>query len=211
MAAKAHSNRDLQPTILRYLLTADLAKLGTKYIESTRPATGHTPHFVDKMPLNFLYIGFILLALPQAKVIVVRRNPMDSCLSNFRQLFSLRSPYYAYSYDILDCGRYYLMFDQLLQHWNELFPKRIYTVRYEDIVDNQQATTRMLLNYCELPWNDACLHFEANAAPVATASSAQVREPVYRSALERWKNYRSELEPLAELLRAGRHRCRVIM
>jgi len=202
-AAKARTNRDLRPTILRYLLTADLAKLGRKYIESTRPATGHTPRFVDKMPLNFLYIGFILLALPQAKVIVVRRNPLDTCLSNFRQLFSLRSPYYAYSYDILDCGRYYLMFDQLMQHWHELFPERIHTVRYEDIVENQHATTHMLLNYCELPWNDACLNFEANSAPVATASSAQVREPVYRSALARWKNYRSELEPLAELLRAG--------
>lgn len=95
------------------------------------------------------------------------------------------------------------MFDRLMQHWDELFPNRFYTVRYEDIVENQQATTRMLLNYCELPWNDACLNFEANAAPVATASSAQVREPVYRSALARWKNYRRELEPLAELLRAG--------
>lgn len=104
MAAKARSNRDLQPTILRYLLTADLAKLGTKYIESTRPATGHTPRFVDKMPLNFLYIGFILLALPQAKVVVVRRNPLDTCLSNFRQLFSLRSPYYAYSSTSLIAG-----------------------------------------------------------------------------------------------------------
>ncbi len=155
MAAKARSNRDLQSTILRYLLAADLAKLGAKYMESTRPATGHTPHFVDKMPLNFLYIGFILLALPQAKVIVVRRNPLDTCLSNFRQLFSLHSPYYAYSYDILDCGRYYLLFDQLLRHWNELFPGRIHTVRYEDVVENQQATTRLLLDYCALPWNDA--------------------------------------------------------
>jgi tetratricopeptide (TPR) repeat protein len=203
LAAKAKSNRDLQPTILRYLLAADLGKLGAKYIESTRPATGHTPRFVDKMPLNFLFIGFILLALPQAKVVVVRRNPLDSCLSNFRQLFALRSPYYAYSYDILDCGRYYLLFDQLMRHWDELFPGRIHTVRYEDIVENQQATTRMLLDYCELPWNDACLRFEQNASPVATASSAQVREPVYRTALARWKNYRKELEPLAELLRKG--------
>lgn len=190
--------QDFSAAAFQELLAGDLAQLGREYIEATRPATGHTLHFVDKMPLNFLYAGIILLALPQARVICLRRNPMDTCLSNFRQLFSLRSGYYRYSYDIVDCGRYFRMFDRLMNHWDELFPGRIYTQRYEDLVADQEAQTRALINYCGLPWEDACLAFEKNAAPVATASSAQVREPIYASATERWKRYRKELQPLTE-------------
>ncbi len=203
LAAQARANPDFDAGRIRRVLQEDLAAIGGRYIASTRPATGHTPHFIDKMPLNFLYAGFILLALPQAKVICVRRNPMDTCLSNFRQLFSLRSAYYAYSYDILDCGRYYLMFDKLMHHWDTLFPGRIHTVQYETLVQNQEAESRALIDYCGLPWEDACLSFEKNAAPVATASSSQVREPIYTSALARWKHYERELQPLAEFFTAN--------
>jgi len=201
VAAQAKGNPDFKPAMIQSLLASDLGKLGEKYIEATRPATGHTPHFIDKMPLNFLYVGFILLALPNAKIIAVRRNPMDTCLSNFRQLFSLTSAYYAYSYDILDCGRYYLMFDRLMKRWNSLFPSRILEVNYEDIVERQEAKTRELLAYCGLDWEEQCLHFEQNESPVATASSAQVRKPIYRTALARWKNYEQELQPLANFFR----------
>jgi tetratricopeptide (TPR) repeat protein len=203
IAAKARANAEFGKDAVARVLAGDFRSLGERYIESTRPATGHTPHFVDKMPLNFLYVGFILLALPKAKVVCVRRNPMDTCLSNFRQLFSVRSAYYAYSYDILDCGRYYLMFDRLMRHWDKLFPGRFLQLNYEDIVEDQEAQTRRLLQFCQLDWEDQCLHFENNTAPIATASSAQVRQPVYRTALARWKNYAPQLEPLAELLREG--------
>ena len=189
---------DFSAAKVRLALAGNLADLGRRYIESTRPATGNTPHFVDKMPLNFLYAGFILLALPGARIVCVRRNPMDTCLSNFRQLFSLRSAYYAYSYDLLDCGRYYLQFDRLMRHWDELFPGRIHTVGYESLIDNQEQESRALIDYCGLGWEDACLNFERNPSPVATASSAQVREPVYRSAVARWKRYGDAMRPLAE-------------
>lgn len=179
------------------------AALGRHYIAAVQPAAGDHPHFVDKWPHNFLYLGLILKALPNAKVICVRRNPMDSCLSNFRQLFALGNPFYNYSYDLLDCGHYYLMFDRLMRHWNELFPGRIHTVQYEQLVTDQEAQSRALIDYCELEWQDACLNFEKNTAPVATASSAQVREPIYTSALARWKNYADQLQPLAGFFAAN--------
>lgn len=202
-AANARAGSVLTPEAVSGALGADFRKLGERYIELTRPATGHTPHFVDKMPLNFLCTGFILLALPNARVVCVRRNPMDTCLSNFRQLFALTNRYYAYSYDILDCGRYYLMFDRLMHHWDELFPGRVLQINYEDIVNEQESGSRELIAFCGLDWEERCLDFDKNEAPVATASSAQVRQPVYRTALARWKNYEEQLEPLAALLSEG--------
>ncbi len=203
VAAQARSNPDFKPAIIEHLLTSDLSRLGEKYIEATRPATGETPHFLDKMPLNFLYAGFIALALPNAKIVALRRNPLDTCLSNFRQLFSLRSAYYAYSYDLLDTGRYYIEFDRLMSHWEELFPGRILQIQYEEIVEQQEAATRMLLDHCDLPWEKQCLSFENNEAPVATASSAQVREAINRKGMDRWKNYEEQLKPLIELLESN--------
>ncbi|MEE4185546.1 MAG: sulfotransferase [Gammaproteobacteria bacterium] len=199
LAAQARANPDFDPDRVRQVLHGDLQRLGRDYVAATRPATGHTPRFIDKMPLNFLYAGFIAQALPNARIICVRRNPMDTCLSNFRQLFSLRSAYYAYSYDLLDCGRYYLMFDQLMRHWDQLFPGRILTLHYEALVADQEGESRKLLDFCGLDWEAQCLDFHTNRAPVATASSAQVREPIYRSAVARWKRYEAELQPLAEL------------
>ncbi|MDP6437936.1 MAG: sulfotransferase [Gammaproteobacteria bacterium] len=202
-AANLRVGSVLTPEAVDQALGSNLKTLGERYIELTRPATGRTPHFVDKMPLNFLCAGFILLALPNARFICVRRNPMDSCLSNFRQLFALSNRYYAFSYDILDCGRYYLMFDRLMRHWDELFPGRILQINYEDIVEEQEKSSRDLIAFCGLDWEDQCMDFDKNEAPVATASSAQVRQPLYRTALERWKNYEEQLEPLAALLREG--------
>lgn len=175
-------------------------RLGREYIGSTRPATGHLPHFVDKLPHNFLFAGYIANALPDAKLICLRRDPMDTCLSNFRQLFSQNSRAYDYSFDLLDVGRYYVLFDRLMAFWQRQFPGRILDVQYESVVDDQEANTRRLLDFCGLSWDDACLDFQNNAAPVATASAVQVREPIYRSAIARWKHYGSQLEPLRKLL-----------
>ncbi|GGD55516.1 tetratricopeptide repeat-containing sulfotransferase family protein [Pseudoxanthomonas indica] len=181
----------------------DWRALGQAYLASTRPGTGHTPHFVDKLPHNFLYAGFIARVFPNARMICLRRDPMDSCFNNFRQLFNLESPNYDYSFDLLDCGRYYLQFDRLMAHWRRALPGRILEVAYEDIVEAQEATTRQLLAFCGLPWDDACLAFERNTAPVATASAVQVRSPIYRSSLHRWKRYEEHLQALKDLLQAG--------
>lgn len=181
----------------------DWSRLGDAYVASTRPGTGTTPFFVDKLPHNFMYAGFIARALPRARIICLRRDPMDTCLSNFRQLFAQSSPYYDYSFDLMDTGRYYLLFDRLMKYWHNAIPGRIMEIDYEAIVESQEESTRRLLGFCDLPWEDACLHFEKNEAPVATASAVQVRAPIYRSAMKRWKKYERNLQQLRELLESS--------
>ncbi|HZV24233.1 MAG TPA: sulfotransferase, partial [Luteimonas sp.] len=204
MAVKRASGSRTPPMLdldtLQRTRDLDWKRVGQLYVESTRPSTAHRPRFIDKLPHNFLHAGFIAAALPNAKMICLRRNPMDTCLSNFRQLFALNSAYCNYSFDLLDTGRYYVMFDRLMAFWRERMPGRILEVDYETVVDQQEASTRALLEFCGLGWNEACLRFEQNEAPVSTASAVQVRSPMYRSALNRWKRYEPELTELKVLL-----------
>lgn len=178
----------------------DWNRLGESYVESTRPMTGTLPRFVDKLPHNFLYAGHIARALPNASIICLRRNPMDTCLSNFRQLFAQETPYYDYSFDLLDTGRYYALFDGLMAHWEKTMPGRILQVEYEVLVDDQEAQTRRVVAHCGLAWDDACLRFEENASPVSTASAVQVRLPMFRTSMQRWKRYETHLRGLRDLL-----------
>ena len=178
----------------------DWARLGADYLASTRPATGQLPYFIDKLPHNFLYAGFIANALPNARIVCLRRDPVDTCLSNLRQLFSHQSPLYGYSFDLLDTGRYFVLFDRLMAHWRRVLPGRILELEYEALVDSQETYTRRLLEFCGLPWDDRCLQFEKNEAPVNTASAVQVRAPMYRTAVRRWKKYEAQLSPLLDLL-----------
>jgi hypothetical protein len=178
----------------------DWQSLGEAYLSATRPLTGGKAHFVDKLPHNFLYLGWIAHALPNAKIVCLRRNPMDTCLSNFRQLFAPKAPYFDYSYDLLDTGRYYVLFDRLMAYWRKLFPGRILQVDYESLVESQEPSTRQIIDFCQLPWHENCLRFDKNPSPVATASAVQVRSPIYRSSMRRWKKYETELKPLRDLL-----------
>ena len=181
----------------------DRSALGRAYLESTRPQTGQRPRFIDKFPHNFIYAGHIAAALPRAKIVCLRRHPLDTCLGNFRQLFALTSPFYDYSFDLLDTGRYYLQFDRLMAHWRRVLPGRILEFDYEALVAGQEAQSRRLLEFCGLPWDDAVLRFQDNAAPVATASAVQVREPLNAKSVGRWKRFETELAPLRALLRDG--------
>ncbi|MHA6205909.1 sulfotransferase [Dyella soli] len=191
----------LDPLTIARARNLDWQGLGRAYIDSTRSVAGSRKHFIDKLPHNFLYAGFIARALPQARIICLRRDPMDTCLSNFRQLFALTGPYYDYSFDLLDTARYYALFDRLMAHWQRVLPGRILEVRYEDLVDDQEAESRRIIAHCGLAWDDACLDFHANQAPVATASAVQVREPMYRTSLARWKRYGAHLDGLQQVLR----------
>lgn len=175
-------------------------QLGERYLANTRPLTGQTPHFIDKFPQHFLYAGHIANALPQARMICVRRNPMDTCLGNYREVFAETSPFHGYACDLLDTGRYYVLFDRLMAYWQRAFPSRILEVSYESLVADQEAETRTMLDFCGLSWDPACLAFEKNLAPVATASAAQVRAPMNSSAVGRWKHYAGQLTPLRDLL-----------
>lgn len=178
----------------------DFSALGQAYLDSTRPLTGDTPRFIDKMPLNFMYVPLILKALPQAKVICLRRNPMDTCLSNYRQLFSTQNSYYNYAYDLAHTARFYAGFSRLMDQCQEVLGGRFYQVHYEELVEDFEVQVRGLLAYCELPWQPQCLEFYDNRAPVATASSVQVREKLYRRGLSRWKHYAQWLAPLEKTL-----------
>jgi tetratricopeptide (TPR) repeat protein len=202
-AGGSQSTRILDPEVVSRGLQVDPAKLGQAYLHSTRPATGKTAHFTDKTPLNFLLIGFIARALPNAKIICVRRHPLDTCLSNFRQLFATDFSYYNYAYDLEDTARYYLQFDALMQHWDEVLPQRVLRLDYEELVASQEAQSRRLIEHCGLDWEPACLEFQHNAAPVATASASQVREPLYQGAAGRWRRYAEQLEPARQVLQAG--------
>lgn len=178
----------------------DWQQLGAAYLASTRPVTGETPRFIDKMPHNFLYAGFIARALPSAKIVCLRRDPLDACIGNFRHLFEQTSGFYDYSFGLDDIGRYYIQFDRLLAHWRKVLPGRIHEVQYESLVENTETAARELLAFCELPWNDACLRPESNAAPVNTPNAWQVRTSIYRDAVGHWRHYETQLRDLRWLL-----------
>ncbi|MGB5940865.1 MAG: sulfotransferase [Rhodanobacter sp.] len=193
----------LEPAVIERACHIPWVQLGDIYLSSTRPATSLKPRFIDKLPHNFLYIGFIANALPNARIICLRRNPLDTCLSNFREPFAETSPFHGYSFDLLDTGRYYILFDRLMAHWKRVLPGRVLEVDYETLVTSQETSTRQLLAHCDLPWNDACLHFERNRSPTGTASSVQVRAPIHQGAVRRWKKYEAQLAGLRELLTAA--------
>lgn len=194
----------LDPETVRAMGHADWAALGASYLASTRPRTGHTAYFVDKLPHNFLYLGAIARALPNAKLVCLRRDPRDTCLGNFRQLFASNSPFHDYSYDLKDIGRYYVLFDRLMAHWRRTMPGRIFELDYESMVNSQESSTRDLLQFCDLPWDNTCLHFEGDPSAATSASSLQVREPMHRGALGRWRRFEADLEPLLAVLREAK-------
>lgn len=148
-----------------------------------------SPRFVDKLPANFLYIGHIVRALPQARIVCLRRNPMDTVWSNFKNLFASQSGYYAYSYDLLDTARYYQRFDRLMSVWDRLYPGSVLQFSYEALVHDQENETRRLLEHCGLSWDPACLSFHENTSAVATPSAAQVRRTLNADAIGRWKTH----------------------
>ena len=189
-------------TILRSV-DVDLEKLGHDYVRLTRPAAPPRPRFVDKMPLNFFYLGHIARALPAASLVVVRRNALDTGLSNFRQLFATGLAYYDYARDLRAIGRYYANFDRLLRHWQEALPGRVLELSYEALVQDQRLTTARLLEHCGLPWDEACMSFHDNVGAVATASAVQVRQPLYAGSVGRWRRYQRQLQPLIEELAAA--------
>ena len=198
-AAGTETQQILDVETTKRAASGSFARVGQDYIASTRPRTGHTKHFIDKLPQNALYAGFIRRALPAARIICLRRNPLDTCLSNYRQLFAIDAPYYDYASDLLDTGRYYLLFDALIKHWERVLPSNFLVVHYEDVVDDVEREARKLLEFCALPWDPRVLEFHTGKAPVATASAVQVREPIYRTSVGRWKKYQRELAPLMDL------------
>ena len=189
------------PTIAR-AATLDFAALGRAYLEQTRP-DGARPRFVDKMPLNFFYLGHIARALPGARIVVLRRHPLDTVVANFRQLFATTMPYYEYAYDLGDAARYWLAFDALITHWQRVLPGRLVEVEYESLVNEPERALPPVLAHCGLEWETACLEFNRNPHAVATASAVQVRQPLYASSVGRWRRYQAHLAPALTVFAAA--------
>jgi hypothetical protein len=193
----------LDAETLRAAGKIDLAGVGESYIIRAQRVVGSVPHFIDKMPLNFFYAALILRALPNARIICLRRNPADTVLSNYRQLFATAFTYYRYAYDLTWTADYYARFDELMGVCREHLPSDRFTeVAYENLVTNIEIEARRLVAFCGLDWQEQCLAFHENAAPVATASSSQVRQPLYATSMHRWRRYRESLQPALEVLSA---------
>lgn len=187
----------LDPETIAAAAQADMDAIGRDFLQrASHHRRDASLRFTDKFPGNFLYAGFIAKALPAAKIVCLRRHPMDTVLSNFRNLFAVSSRYYDYSYDLLDIAAYYVRFDRLMAQWHEALPGRVLEVRYEDLVADQEGETRRLLAHCDLDWSEDCLSFHANNAPVSTPSAAQVRRPIYADSVARWKQHAEILEPV---------------
>jgi hypothetical protein len=172
------------------------------YLELAAPHRRRDVRFVDKLPLNFFYVGFIARALPRASIVCLRRHPLDTVWSNYKHLFGTNFSYYNYSFDLLDTAAYYVMFDRLVKLWQRLFPGRVLELQYEAVVEDLEGQSRRLLAHCGLDWADECLRFYENKSAVATPSSTQVRQPIYRGSLGRWRAYERHLAPVREFFEA---------
>jgi Sulfotransferase family len=185
------------PGNLPDLSAAALRRLGEKYIGDTRIYRSGKPYFIDKMPNNFRHIGLIHLILPHARIIDARREPMACCFSNLKQLFANGQ---EFTYSIEDIARCYRTYLELMQHWDEALPGKVLRVWHEDVVDDLEANVRRLLDFCGLEFEQACVEFYKTERRVQTASSEQVRQPIFRDGLDQWKHYQPWLGPLKEAL-----------
>ncbi|MEC8771179.1 MAG: sulfotransferase, partial [Pseudomonadota bacterium] len=185
------------PEILHDLSGEQLAAFGAKFIEDTRVHRSGAPFFIDKMPNNFRHIGLIQLILPNARIIDARRAPMDCCFSGFKQLFAEGQ---EFTYGLTEVGRYYADYVDLMAQWDSVLPGKVLRVQHEDVLDDLEGQTRRMLDYLELPFEQACLDFHQTRRAVRTASSEQVRQPINRSGQNAWKPYAPWLGPLREAL-----------
>jgi len=173
----------------------DFNQLGSTYLNATRVITGSHKHFIDKLPFNFFYIDLITKALPNAKIICMLRDPMDTCIGNYRQLFTINNPYYAYSLDLLDTAKFYSRFYKLMQHFSNMH-SNIKLVKYEELVAQPEQQIKELVSFCNLEWQAQCIDFHLNTAPVSTASKVQVRQPLNNKAIGRWKAFKPHTDEI---------------
>jgi len=187
------------PEIIGEYDAAQLTALGRSYLHYTQTHREQdTPYFTDKMPANFSHAGFIRLILPHAKIIDTRRDPMATCVANYRQLYAQGK---NQSYDLTELAEYYLQYDLIMQHWNEVMPGEILQVQYEDVVTDLDREVGRILDFCDLPFEQACVDYHRSSRPVNTASSEQVRQPIYDSAVSFWRKYEPHLDELKEILK----------
>ncbi|MEO0424628.1 MAG: sulfotransferase [Pseudomonadota bacterium] len=185
------------PQVMHELAAHHIEGIGQEYIENTAKHRTGSAYFTDKMPNNFPAIGFLHTILPNAKVIDARRHPLDSCLGTFKQLFASGQ---VFSYDLYDLAHYYSQYIRLMDHWAEVLPGKVLTVHYEQTVADLETQARAIANHCGLPWEEGMLAFHENKRAVRTASSEQVRQPIYSSSVALWRRYEAQLDELIDYL-----------
>ena len=208
LQGREHSDRNPRyPMVLAGLNNAQLRRFGEKYLEDTRDYRRGKLRFIDKMPNNFRHIGLIHLILPNAKIIDARREPMACCFSNYKQLFANGQ---EFTYSLHDVGRYYCAYTEIMEHWDRVLPGKILRVQYEELVENLEEQTRRILSFLGLEFERPCLDFHKTDRSIRTASSEQVRRPIYREGIDHWRRFEQWLRPLKDSLGAlaatGQHR-----
>jgi hypothetical protein len=190
----------MSPAIIRAAAGRDVRLIGEGYLDAVAYRLGNRPMFVDKLPFNFLYLGFIAKAWPHARIVYLRRHPLDTCFAMYKQVFTWA---YKFSYSLDSLGRYYVAHDRLLKHWKTELRDRLVELRYESLVADQEGETRRLLERLGLEFEPSCLEFERNETASTTASSVQVREAIHGRSVHRWKNFERQLQPLREILESA--------
>ena len=191
------NNQNTYPEILKELDELKLTEMGNNYLSETTWARKNAPFFIDKMPNNFIHIGLIKTILPNAKIIDTRRDAMDTCFSCYKQFFARGQ---LFTYTLEDLGNYYTDYIKAMNHWQNVYGKDIYTVHYDNVINKTEETIRELIDYCNLPFEKECLEFYKSSRPVKTPSAEQVRQPIYKSGLNYWKNYEKHLLPLKKII-----------
>jgi tetratricopeptide (TPR) repeat protein len=196
--AECASSQGIYPALAGALSQDQIRQLGETYTTRVRARAPEAERIVDKMPLNFVFVGLIHLALPNARFINIRRDPLDTCVSCFSLLFTGSQPF---AYDLAELGRYYRGYEAVMEHWHKVLPPGVMIdAQYEDLVDDLEGAARRVLRHCDLDWEDACRDFHDTKRAVRTASLMQVREPVYRRSIGTWRRYAEFLEPLGQAL-----------
>jgi len=185
------------PTSVANIDADGFKRLGSEYIERTRRHRGACPFFTDKNPGNFVHVGLLHLVLPNAKIINAKRHPLDSCFGSYKQLFAKGN---SFAYDLTELGEYYLQYQRMMDHWHEVLPGKVLDVQYEEVVADLEGQVRRILEYCELDWEESCLRFHETSRSVKSASSEQVRRPIYSSAVNTWRHYEPHLGALIQTL-----------
>ena len=195
---KALEKSSRYPDILLSLSAPQLKMIGEQYINDAAIFRSGKKYFIDKMPNNFRHIGLIKLILPNAKIIDIRRSSMSACFACYKQLFAEGQ---EFTYDFKDLAGYYNNYVELMDHWNKVIPNQILSINYEDLINDFEKSVNEILDYCSLPFEHDCIDFYKNKRSVRTPSSEQVRQPIFKSGLDYWKNYESNLDELANNLK----------
>ena len=196
-ASGSNAQGAISPSMIRAAARKKSIVIANSYRDAINYKLGKAPLFLDKLPENFLYLGFIARSFPHARIVHLRRHPMDVCFAMYKQ------PFFRYAYSLADLGTYYLAYERLFKHWQAVLGERLVVVDYETLVADQVNQTRRLLEQLQLPFEQACVDFDQNTAPSATASSVQVRKKIHQRSVANWRHFSRELEPLYNQLKVG--------